>query len=266
VDDEPEARPRRGGGGGGDAAKAAAAAGAGLGIGAILAIVGGLVAVLCLCGVGGVLVAMLVPAVGKVRESAARAQTQNNMKQIALACHAYHDTYKTFPSPKMSIPVTDLSWRVSILPYMEHGPLFNNFDKNGAWDNPRNQQLMSPMPVQYEHVLRDQGQKGTTTFFQYFTGPNTLWPTPTQKVRMPLDIPDGTSNTFLFADAATGVPWTKPADMAIQPGQPIPLPPDRFMAAFCDGSVRIIDRRRAPDAALRLYIDPKDGQALPPID
>ena len=76
------------------------------------------------------------------------------------------------------------------------------------------------------------------------------------------NIPDGTSNTFLFAEAQTGVPWTKPADMAIGAGG-LPLPADRFLAAMADGSVRIIDRKKLDDRVLRMLIDPADGQQLP---
>jgi len=62
------------------------------------------------------------------------------------------------------------------------------------------------------------------------------------------------------------VPWTKPADMAIQPGGALPLPPTTFLAALADGSVRQVDRRRTTDATLLLYINPKDGMPVPPLD
>jgi hypothetical protein len=58
----------------------------------------------------------------------------------------------------------------------------------------------------------------------------------------------------------------KPADMVIQPGQPLPLPADTFNVALGDGSVRFVDRRKASDATLRLYIDPRDGALVPPLD
>jgi hypothetical protein len=260
VDDRPRRRPRDGG-------STAAAVGTGLGIGGIIAIVGAIGAcVLCCAGVG-IMVALLVPAVQKVREAAARTQTMNNMKMIGIACHSYHDTFGSFPTPKQMAPpanqMVDLSWRVSILPFIEQGALLNQFNASAAWDSPQNQPLLSRMPREYLHVQRDPPQGSTTTFFQYFTGPNTLWPDNSKK-RM-VDITDGTSNTFLFAEAANGVPWSKGADMAVQPGQPLPLPPDRFMVCFCDGSVRLVDHRKHADPTLLIYINPRDNIPAPPI-
>jgi hypothetical protein len=77
------------------------------------------------------------------------------------------------------------------------------------------------------------------------------------------EIADGSSNTFLFAEAQTPVPWSKPADMAVTPNGPLPLPPDQFLAAMADGSVRMVNRRGVNDQTLRLVIDPRDGQRLP---
>jgi len=207
-----------------------------------------------------------------VQNAAQRAQTTNNMKQVSLGIINYADTNMgRLPTPKMlrepqMVQSVELSWRVAILPYVEQPALFNRFDRQSAWDSPANQPLMNPMPVTYEDLLRDEGKKGTNTRFQYFTGPGTMWPTLTTKMRFPAGIPDGTSNTFLFAESANPVPWSKPADMAVQPGQPLPLPPDRFLAATADGAVHFVDRRRVNDAGLLLWINPNDGQGPPPLD
>ena len=72
----------------------------------------------------GILVALLLPAVQAARDAARRAQSSNNLKQIVLAMHNYHDVYKKFP-PRANFgddgkPL--LSWRVHILPFVEQQP------------------------------------------------------------------------------------------------------------------------------------------------
>ena len=259
-DDEDRPRPRKPAGDSG----AGAAAAAGMGIGMILLIVGG-IAGCCLC-VPAILVGLLLPAVSKVREAAARAQTTNNAKQIALACIQHQDAMRHLPSPRMQPPLPmnpapELSWRVTILPFIEQGNMFNQFNKNQAWNGPNNQQFANNMPIVFGDVA-DKGQPNLSqTKFQYFTGPNTMFPDPLRKISV-VEIKDGTSNTFLFAQAATPVQWSQPTDMTIGDG-PLPLPADTFIAAFCDGSVRLIDRRRVDDGVLRLVINPNDGQPLP---
>jgi hypothetical protein len=260
-DDDDRARRRSGS----DAAAAAgtAAAAGGLGAGAIIAIVG-VLAVCLVCGVVGGLIGLLFPAVAKVREAASRAQATNNLKQISLAIHIHQDTNRQLPTPKATMPDgknTELSWRVSILPFIEQQALFNQFDRTQAWDSPRNQgpgRLLVP-------AYQDPGKMDATTPYQYFTGPGTLWPDNSKKI-LPKDFPAGTSNTFLVAEAANAVPWAKPADMVVQPGQPVPVREGRFLVAMADASVRVVDHNRVTDASLLLYIDPRNAGPHPPID
>jgi type II secretory pathway pseudopilin PulG len=83
-----------------------------------------------------VLIALLLPAVQAAREAARRAQCANNLKQIGLAQHGYHDVWQTFPPAYLARPVTGLelgagwAWGTLILPYSEQRPLYDaaNFD------------------------------------------------------------------------------------------------------------------------------------------
>lgn len=209
-------------------------------------------------------IGLIVPAFSKVREAAARAQTINNMKQIAMACHAYHDFNKRLASPahverKDGIEFeVQLSWRVSIYPYVESSPLYSQFDRSVGWDHPNNVRFQSLLMPVYESPYRDPTELAGLTRFQYFIGPETLFP---ENVPVKLgDIKDGTSQTFLFAEAEQPVIWTRPADMGVRVDQPLPLPADSFCAAMADGTVRFFERDTTSDVILRQLIHPNDGK------
>jgi prepilin-type N-terminal cleavage/methylation domain-containing protein/prepilin-type processing-associated H-X9-DG protein len=89
-----------------------------------------LVELLVVIAIIGLLVALLLPAVQVVRESGRRMACVNNLKQIGLAVHAYHDARKTLPPAR--ITYSFLGWPVFLLPYMEQAPLFAQFDLTKA--------------------------------------------------------------------------------------------------------------------------------------
>ena len=90
-----------------------------------------LIELLVVIAIIAILIALLVPAVQKVREAAARTQCQNNLKQIALGTHNYESTYKYFPPSSGPVPITGTS-RASVqallLPFLEQGNKYNKFD------------------------------------------------------------------------------------------------------------------------------------------
>ncbi|MCA9154793.1 MAG: DUF1559 domain-containing protein [Planctomycetales bacterium] len=110
-----------------------------------------LVELLVVIAIIGVLVAMLLPAVQSAREAARRTQCKNNMKQIILAIHNYHDTLRIFPPGYISNnPGTNSSWcrsggvqgapwTVLILPYAEQNNLYDQFDFNVPFQATSNQ-------------------------------------------------------------------------------------------------------------------------------
>jgi len=101
-----------------------------------------LIELLVVIAIIAILIALLVPAVQKVREAAARTTCTNNMKQIGLGTHNFHDTYKRFPSAcnRANSPLSadNLNILSQILPYIEQAPLYNSAYNSSAggsfWD------------------------------------------------------------------------------------------------------------------------------------
>lgn len=108
-----------------------------------------LIELLVVIAIIAVLIALLLPAVQQAREAARRTQCKNNLKQIGLALHNYHDTFRVFPPGWIGVdPATrqmspheggsGIGWAALILPQMEQGALYNQLNLNVPINDPVN--------------------------------------------------------------------------------------------------------------------------------
>jgi len=100
-----------------------------------------LIELLVVIAIIAVLIALLLPAVQQAREAARRSQCKNNLKQIGLAMHNYHDTHGVFTFAYVGAPTNSLDdggtgwgWGTMILPFMDQAPLYNKLNPSGLMD------------------------------------------------------------------------------------------------------------------------------------
>ncbi len=236
----------------------------------IAVILGVLVVAFLFCG--GVLVALLLPAVQGAREAARRSQCTNNLKQIAIAMHNYHDTYKCFPAAVLTDEDENprRSWRIALTPFLESSAVYDQYNFDESWDSPNNQILEGAR----SHVFvcpSDPLVGPVDTNYVMIVGVGTVGGEPNECVKM-RDITDGTSNTIMAIEVSgSGISWLEPRDMTVDeavayitnPGTTgqMHVHPGGVNVAMADGSVRFV-ASTTPPQVLKALLTRDDGQAI----
>ncbi len=195
--------------------------------------------------------------------------TLNQLKQIILGMHNYHDTLNSFPVSSNAPNAIGadgkplLSWRVHLLPFVDQRNLYDQFHLNEPWDSPHNLPLADLLPA----IYRSPGDEpdATTTRFVVFSGPTAPFEGGIGK-RL-ADFRDGTSNTILVAQvpAAHAVSWTKPEDAAFDAADPLAcigaIPSEGLPVGMADGACFFLSSET--DAAMFAnFVQPADAQIV----
>lgn len=191
-----------------------------------------LIELLVVIAIIAVLIALLLPAVQQAREAARRSQCKNNLKQLGLALHNYHDNFNVFP-PLRGGPQDsggrqgEQSGLVAMLPYYDQAPAYMLIPQNTTCPPPWSNALAtwsmqipgllcpsSPMGTRQVNGT-DVGMKcyhlsvGTTMQNNYLGATTGLFQDDSQRCRAMRDVTDGTSNTIAIGERAMGVPSTR---------------------------------------------------------
>tara|TARA_R110002095_G_scaffold193414_1_gene171658 strand:- start:199 stop:1176 length:978 start_codon:yes stop_codon:yes gene_type:complete len=193
-----------------------------------------LIELLVVIAIIAILIALLLPAVQQAREAARRSQCKNNLKQLGLAMHNYHDVSNRLPiahmaSSKYGYDISGYSWMIRIMPYIDQAPLYNQWDENLAYNVGNNEDLMEnrisifncPSDTlahhyrsipQYNYTVnvgstnnyKENGINGAN----YLAGPFTFSDSTVGVASRFRDITDGLSNTMMMGEIRQGVSGT----------------------------------------------------------
>jgi Protein of unknown function (DUF1559) len=207
------------------------------------------------------------PLVAKNLATEDREAVSAKLLAIGRAMHLHHDSTRAFPLPASQDKEGKalLSWRVHLLPYLQLEKLYVEFKLDEPWDSVHNKKLIARIPTVYKHPFGVGVAEGKTPFLVPI-GQSTMFPGG-KGMRMPQDVPDGTSNTVLVFQAADDnmVIWTKPEDWQFDPKQPHRGLVDKnrpsFQAVFADAAVHVL-KNSISDETLRAVITRNGGEVV----
>lgn len=214
-----------------------------------------------------VIVSLMIPSTGS-RPVTPRSNCHNNLRQIAVALHCYHDTYGSFPpayiADKNGRPMH--SWRVLILPFMEQQQVYDLYRFDEPWDGPNNRRLHGhglPYIRCPAEVARGQRDPMTETSYVVVVGSKTAFPG--DKCVALGDIADDHENTILVVEVAgSGIHWMEPRDLhvtqmarAINPAKGQGISSRHKLGAhaiLADGSVQYLDAVQTTEADIQAML------------
>ncbi|MFL5328112.1 MAG: DUF1559 domain-containing protein [Gemmataceae bacterium] len=213
----------------------------------------------------GTLASLMLPTIQNAKDATVRVKSQNNLKQLAQGMLAYHEAEGNMPPAIFGKdgkkPI--LSWRVAILPHIGQKALYQQFKLDEAWDSEHNKKLVAKMPDIFIDSEAPPNKEPGQTHYQVFVGKTAGFVMHKDGVQIS-DIADGTSNTIMIATATSPVTWTKPEDLAYEPGKPLPklgFGGKPINVAFFDGSVKAI-KPKVSEQTMRALITRSGGELI----
>jgi len=199
------------------------------------------------------------------RKAGRRTQCMNNLKQIGLALHIYHQHNGHFP-PAQVVDETGtplFSWRVDVLPMFGFGAVYDALKKDELWNGPHNEKLLGQFAVNEFTCPSDvRDEDDFTTNYVAVIGPGTAW-REDGPVKLS-DLPDGGSHTVMLVEVAnSGVHWAEPRDLTVdealdrmRSGTGLGISsghPGIINVLFANGAVRLVTRDMPISVWRRLF-------------